>query len=94
MENKEEKEQLKEDIKSYIDLETLANTSGGKILIKALRSDIVSVISHMTENKEDYTLQQFISSACDIKSKLDILKSLTRAESNKEELEKILLEKS
>lgn len=93
MGNKEDIQELEEGIKDYMDLEVLANTNGGKTLIKALRADIVTAISQMAENRQDYTLQQFVSSACDIKSKLDIVKSLTRAASNREELEKMLEEK-
>ncbi len=90
--NKEEEKEIKEDLGVLIDIDTLSNTAGGKTLIKALNKQILSALEIMLEQRKTFTLQEYISNACDIKSKLDVVKILTNAKKEIQGLENILKE--
>lgn len=90
--NKEDEEEIKEDLIQAMELETLANSAGGKKLVKALREDILSTLDSLLRKRDTATLQEFISYSCDIKTKLDVIKTLSKAKSNKETLEAMLKE--
>lgn len=85
-------EEIKKDLQSVVDLSVIAELEGGKQLIKGLTTDILSSIEGIVAGRDTYTLQQFIASACDIKTRLDMVRSITRAKDNKIFLEKELKE--
>lgn len=84
---------LEEDIKVVTGLEILANSNGGKALLGDLQSDIILAITKIVDNRATYSIQEFVAVACDIKTKLDVVRTLTRASNNREYLEKLLKEK-
>lgn len=86
----DKKEEIKKDLQAVTDLSVIAELDGGKQLIKGLTTDIISSIEGIVAGRDSYTLQQFIASACDIKTRLDMVRSLTRAKDNKAFLEKEL----
>ena len=83
-------EEIKKDLQTVTDLTVIADLEGGKQLIKGLTEDIISSLEGIVAGRDSYTLQQFIASACDIKTRLDIVRSITRSKDNKTFLEKEL----
>lgn len=81
------KKEIKKDLETSKDLKILADSNGGKVLKKGLLSDIVGAVDRMIANRDKNTLQEFVSAACDIKTKLDVLRALDNAKSNVEFLE-------
>lgn len=92
MSKESEIEEIKEDLGAAKDLSTQALTPGGKALIKALSTDIISSIETLTTNRGTLTLQEFIAIACDIKARLDVARAMSKAKKNKQLLEEILKE--
>lgn len=88
--SKEEEKEIKDNIGVFIDIDTLSKSAGGKELVKRLNEDIITSLVIMLEKRNTFTLQDYTATACDIKSKLDIIKVISKAESNKEMLEAIL----
>lgn len=86
------KEEVEKDLGIQTDLQTLSDSIGGKILIKSLKEDILSSLSLLVLNRATYTLQEYVSLASDIKSKLDIVSLINKAKDNKKFLESLLEE--
>lgn len=85
-------EELKEDLSKIKDLNILGDTAGGKELVKVLVTDIITSIDDLVSNRETLSHQGFIAIACDIKTRLDVVRSITRAKKNKIFLEELLKE--
>jgi hypothetical protein len=86
------KKDIEEDLSIQTDLETLANSNGGKELLKALTQDIISSMQTMVNKRSIFTLQEYTSTAADIKSRLDIIRILKGAEEKKDMLKNLLEE--
>ena len=85
-------EEIKEDLGKIKDLNILGETEGGKQLISTLMTDVVSSIDDLVSSRETLSHQGFIAIAWDIKTRLDVIRSITRAKKNKEFLEELLKE--
>ena len=85
-------EELKDDIKKIKDVVVLGETKGGKQLMDGLTKDIISSIENLTDNRATLTLQEFVSLASDIKTKLDVVRVITRAKKNDQFLQTELKE--
>jgi len=89
-------EEMLEELDTFTSLEILANSDGGKILTKALTKDIIATMETLAVKYPELTIQQFIAYSAKVKEKLDILRTLTRANKQKqiisEEIEKLLEE--
>ena len=93
MQNKEiNEDELKADIQQASDLAAIASMKGGVYLKGLLAKDIGNALDKMLTNRATYTHNEFVAVASDIKSKLDLVKLLTRADDNKVTLESILKE--
>lgn len=90
--NKEEKEEMEKDLTLAMDIQTLAESNGGKKLVKSLQEDILTSLGTMIDKRSTATLQEFIASTCDIKTKLDIIKVLAKAKTDRMVLETLLKE--
>jgi len=93
MENK--KNQIKEmqDEKDiFTDLDILAKTKGGEILVKNLVKDLVTDIDSLCMGASTFTMQEFVTIASRMKEKINIVRVLSRAEKNKEFLTKQIKE--
>lgn len=90
MDNQEKIAEVKKDLQAVTDLSVIAELDGGKQLLKGLTIDIISAVESIVAGRDSFTLQQFIATACDIKTRLDIVRSITRAKDNKTFLEKEL----
>jgi hypothetical protein len=80
----------KEDINKVKDLVILADTEGGKVLIKTLTDDIISDIDRFVNYRSALSQFEFNSLACDIKAKLDVVRVLKRAQNNEKFLKELL----
>jgi len=84
--------EIEEDLKKVADLAVLSETEGGKQLIAVLTTDLIEGLDLMLANRDTYTLQQFVAGTCDLKTRLDVIRSIARAKTNKELLEELLKE--
>lgn len=74
-------------------LSTVSESKGGKILISALQSDVVDVIDTLGNKFKTLTHIELIALCAELKTKLDFMRSLSRAKKNKEYLNELLEEK-
>lgn len=79
-----------DDLNKIKDLVILADTEGGKRLIETLTEDIISSVENIIDNRHVYKQEQFVSIACDIKAKLDVVKVLKKAKENEKFLKELL----
>lgn len=86
------KEEIEKDLQDILAINILSESEGGKLLIKGLKADIVSLVEIMVEKRNIFNLQEYTATACDIKSKLDVVKVLNKSKSNREFLEELLKE--
>jgi hypothetical protein len=70
----------------YHDLKALADIPGGKILVEALLSDSVSKVDTLMSQYQSLSHIEMIALCASIKEKMDVVRALTRAESNLKEL--------
>lgn len=82
--------ELEEDIKLAGDIEHVADTKGGKHLIDGLTADIVAGVDTLAVKHPTLTLQEFVAISADIKTRIDLLRALTRAKKTKESLIEML----
>jgi len=77
------KKEVEKDIKTYKSLSALANSDGGKLLIKTLRKDIKSDIDTICSlvNEDEMKLRVAIMS---LKKNIALLQTLTRSKKNLE----------
>lgn len=80
--NKEEKKEIEKDISKYRSLDTLSESNGGKILVKGLKEDIVSIIERLSNYKELSHID-FIVLASELKAKLTMMQILKNAKDKK-----------
>lgn len=78
------KEELQKELDEVKKLDVLADSEGGKLLVKALLTDIVNGIDSLTMSFSTATHIELISNIAKIKERLNIVRSLTRAKKNKE----------
>ena len=93
MQNKKspEIEEMIKDADSFATLDALAVSEGGKILIKSLKTDIISSILSLVKYKTASHVE-LIATCATLTERLNILKVLTRAKINKDGLLKELSE--
>lgn len=89
---KASKEEIIEDLNKVKDLVILADTEGGKRLIEGLTIDIVADIDRLVDDRYALSHTDFITLACDVKAKLDIVRALKRAGKNEKFLKELLEE--
>lgn len=87
-----DQEDMKRDIGTFADIEVFGESEGGKLLLKGIITDIMSAIESIAAKYPTLTMQEFVSLGADIKTKLDLVRSVTRARKHKEEIQKILEE--
>lgn len=68
----------------------IGDSQGGKILVKSLVSDVVGNVDTLCAKYSTLSLQEFISLCADMKSKLDLIRVITRARKNKKSLEAMI----
>lgn len=89
---KEEREEIKKDLGAVAAITAIADMEGGKTLVKNLLKDVVSCVDSVCSHHETLTLQQFISLGAEMKTKLDMVRVISRSKKNKKYLEELLAE--
>ncbi len=80
------------DIEKYSALEALAASPAGKILIEGNLKDIVTGVTVLTSNFMTLQHSEFIAISAEMKTKMDMVLSLARAGTNRDDAEKALEE--
>jgi len=90
MAEKTKKDLIMKDLDKYADLDLLANSKGGKVLIEYLQDSFVTALEELlTKYKTETNLIPLIAI---IDEKLNLMRALSRAETNKELVLKALKE--
>lgn len=85
-------EELKNDLGNKIDLHSLHDSAGGKLLIDTLVIDILGCIDRLSVDVETLSHMAMISLICKMKERLDIVKALTSAKAGEESCTDLLAE--
>lgn len=87
---------IADELEAVSAISAVADSEGGKVLMKGLRSDIIDVVEVLCFKYKELTLQEFTGLCADMKSKLDLLRAIRRSNKKKafleEELDQALLE--
>lgn len=76
--------EIEKDLGTYISLETLADSEGGKILVDNLAKDIIGLTESLGIKYKTATHAELMGLCADLESKTTILRLITRAKKNKE----------
>lgn len=74
---------IAEDLQAYSSVAALSQSPGGKLLIKGFVTDIVTDLDTLANGYAKLTMQDFIALGASMKMKLDTVRVLSRAETNK-----------
>lgn len=85
-----EADALNEQLEKYLDIDVFSSSEAGKILIKSLKSDIIFALTRVLNKYEDTPASELVPYIATLKARIDLLRTLTRAKTNKEILEKEL----
>lgn len=80
---KTNKEEIKKDIRKYSALEALSSTAGGKDLIEYLQSGFVSAVDMLISKYKSGKTDELIPLIAIMDEKLNLLRTLNRASTNK-----------
>jgi len=80
---KTDKDEIKKDIKKYAGLEALSSTAGGKDLIEYLQSGFVSAVDMLISKYKSGKTDELIPLIAMMDEKLNLLRTLNRASTNK-----------
>lgn len=83
---------MTEDLGKVSAITAIQNSEGGQILVRSLITDVVSSVDTLSLKYATLSLQEFIALCADMKSKLDLLRVITRAKKNKKGLEGLIAE--
>ncbi|MCG3219606.1 MAG: hypothetical protein KAR35_11380 [Candidatus Heimdallarchaeota archaeon] len=81
--NKEEKKEIQDDISRFRSIETMANSNGGKIILKEIKSDVVSTIDQLSTRYGELTHIELIALCAGLKEKLTMMRVMKNAKENK-----------
>lgn len=85
-------EEIEKDLKEIAELAAIGDSKGGKILVDNIVTDVVGTINKLSESCGTLTQQEFVAYCSFMKANLDLLRVITRAKTNKEYLEALLVE--
>jgi hypothetical protein len=74
--------ELQQSKQKYHDLKALYSTPGGKLLVDALVKDACSAVELIANQYKSLSHQEFVALGADISTKINLARSLTRAEKN------------
>ena len=77
------KEEIQEDIKKYSSLEAVGKSEGGQIILKDIKSDIVSTIDQLAKYGELSHIE-LIALCAGLSEKLTMMKIMRNAKKNKD----------
>jgi sugar-specific transcriptional regulator TrmB len=87
-------EDIKKDIKKFSAIDAVANSDGGKIIIKSTERELVSIIDELASKFKTLNQTEFIALCASLSAKLGLIRTLRKAEGlkklAKEELEFVI----
>lgn len=83
---------ISDDLKKVSAIEALSTSEGGIVLIKGLAQDVITDLNKLSSNFSTYTLQEFIGIGASLKTNIEMIRVLSKANSNKKFLEELLEE--
>lgn len=83
-------QEQQDDLDTYHALKTLANSDGGKVLVDGLLKDIVGTIGVLENSYRTLSHIELIGHCAALSEKLSLMRILTRAGTNYDELKKLL----
>ena len=78
-----EKEEIQDDISRYRSIESMAKSAGGKIILKEIKSDVVSTIDQLSTKYGELTHIEMIALCAGLNEKLTMMKLMKNAKENK-----------
>lgn len=79
-----EEEEAKGELDNASALEAVAVSKGGVLIIQSLTTDVVTLVEMLAVKYKKATQLELVSMCADLKTKIDVLRSLTRAGKNKQ----------
>lgn len=77
------REKITEDIKRYKAIETMSKSLGGKIVLKEIKSDVVSTVDQLATKYGELTHIEMIALCAGLSEKLTMMKLVKNAKENK-----------
>jgi hypothetical protein len=81
--SKEQKKVLRAELKTYASLEAIANSDGGKVLIKGLKKDTVSAIDVLISQFRTAPEIELRAACASLRERITLLRAFTRASKNR-----------
>ena len=76
-------EEITDDIKKYKAIETMSKSLGGKIVLKEIKSDVVSTIDQLSTKYGELTHIEMIALCAGLNEKLTLMRTMKNAKENK-----------
>lgn len=83
---------IAEDLEVYSTLDSIATSPGGQLLVQNALKDAVTCVERLCNGYETLTRVEMIGICADMKTKLDMVRSIARAHMNKDDAESALVE--
>lgn len=77
------KEEITDDIKRYKAIETMFKSNGGRIILKDIKSDVVSAIDQLSTKYGEFTHIEMIALCAGLSEKLTMMRIMKNAKENK-----------
>lgn len=77
------KEEITDDIKKYKSIETMAKSAGGKIVLKEIKSDVISTIDQLSTKYGELSHIEMIALCAGLNEKLTMMRIMKNAKENK-----------
>lgn len=75
---------IRKDLERYGDIDAIAHSKGGGVLIDALSKDVMATLYRLTTGYKTLSHTEMIALCAGAGANLDLLHTLTRSEKNKE----------
>lgn len=86
----EQRKAAEAELNEKLALMVLAEDEGGKIVLQALKSDVVDYVERLAQQYHTASHQELITTCANLNAKLNLYRALTRAEGHVKELREVL----
>jgi len=81
---------MMEDLDKVSSLSALSENEGGKVLVSSLMADVLSDVESLCVKYSSMTMQEFVATCADMKTRIDLARVLSRARVNKKYIEEMI----
>lgn len=78
-----EKEEIQDDISRYRSIESMAKSAGGKIILREIKSDVVSTLDQLSTRYGELTHIEMIALCAGLNEKLTLMRTIQNIKENK-----------